>query len=373
MLKVLFTLDYEIHGNGEGDPHALMVEPTERMMRQFEQFGAKLTILADIGEILRFKRYADETGRDDFHYQAIAEQLRTAVQRGHDVQLHIHASYFNARYEDGHWRQDWSEYDFAGLKLERLREVIRRGKEFLESLLRPVDPAYRCFVFRAANWSVSPSANVVRALVENGIRIDTSIFKYGHRAGLVNFDYTDAWSNVVPWRADSRNLCRPDEQGELFEFPIYSEQRWLGAFVTPQRIYRALLSRRHKVAMSHGHGTNHAPRTWTRRLKHLCHPERFTRRHAWKADFNQCTGMQLARALERAAAAHQMVGFDLPFVLIGHSKLFTRFNERSLRPFLAYVAARPGRFGFGRYGDFNLQEVTSSSGSREASTPQVLV
>ena len=25
MLKAIFTLDYEIHGNGEGDPYALMV------------------------------------------------------------------------------------------------------------------------------------------------------------------------------------------------------------------------------------------------------------------------------------------------------------------------------------------------------------
>jgi hypothetical protein len=373
MLKVLFTLDYEIHGNGEGDPYALMVEPTERMMRQFEQFGAKLTILADIGEILRFKQYAEETGCDDFRYHAIAEQLRTAVQRGHDVQLHIHASYFNARYEDGHWRQDWSEYDFAGLKLERLREVIRRGKEFLESLLRPVAPDYRCFVFRAANWSVSPSANVVRALVENGIRIDTSVFKYGRRAGLVNFDYTGAWSNLVPWRANARNLCQPDEQGELFEFPIYSEQRWLGAFLTPQRVYRALLSRKHKVAMSNGHAMNHTPRTWSRRLKRLCNPGRLTRRHAWKADFNQCTGMQLVGALARAAAAHEAVGCDLPFVLIGHSKLFTRFNERSLRPFLAYVAGRPGRFGFGRYGDFDLQKVPASSVDMAAPAPQAFV
>ena len=29
MLKALFTLDYEIHGNGDGCPLALMVEPTE--------------------------------------------------------------------------------------------------------------------------------------------------------------------------------------------------------------------------------------------------------------------------------------------------------------------------------------------------------
>ena len=33
MLKIIFTLDYEIHGNGDGCPHELMVEPTDRMLR----------------------------------------------------------------------------------------------------------------------------------------------------------------------------------------------------------------------------------------------------------------------------------------------------------------------------------------------------
>src|SRR5690242_12904169 len=142
MLKAIFTLDYEIHGNGDGCPFALMVEPTERMLRQFDAFGAKLTIMADVAEILKFRQFAKEQGTDDFHYAKIADQLRDAIRRGHDVQLHIHASYFNARRENGRWEQDWTEYNFAGLHAERVREVVAIGKEYLESLLRPVAPGY---------------------------------------------------------------------------------------------------------------------------------------------------------------------------------------------------------------------------------------
>src|SRR5579871_5708006 len=97
MLKVLFTVDYEIHGNGDGNPYDLMVEPTNRMMDLFDSYGAKLTIMADIAEILKFKQYEEQFGRDDYQYNAIAAQLRDAIRRGHDVQLHIHSSYFNAR------------------------------------------------------------------------------------------------------------------------------------------------------------------------------------------------------------------------------------------------------------------------------------
>jgi len=75
MLNVIFTLDYEIHGNGEGCPYELMVEPTRRMLDLFDEYGAKLTIMADVAEILKFKEYKEQRGRDDYHYEAIADSF----------------------------------------------------------------------------------------------------------------------------------------------------------------------------------------------------------------------------------------------------------------------------------------------------------
>ena len=351
MLKALFTLDYEIHGNGDGCPHDLIVEPTRRMLDLFDRFGAKLTIMADVAEILKFKEYKEQTGRDDFHYEAIAEQLRAAVRRGHDVQLHLHASYFNAKHENGHWVQDWSEYDFAGLPLERMEALVRRGKDYLENLLQPVSPAYRCVAFRAANWSVIPSGNVVRALLKNDIRIETSVFKHGRREGMVSFDYTNAHSDLVPWPVDANDVCRKDEAGQLVEFPIYCESRWIGAFLTRNRIYRALQTRAHRFPdFSPGYGEPAAGNSMAGKVKRNL--SLLTRKHAWKADFNQCTGRQLIAALKRAAARYAWMSGDLPFVLIGHSKLFTGNNERSLGPFLEFIARQEHLFGFATFREF---------------------
>jgi hypothetical protein len=357
MLKSIFTLDYEIHGNGEGCPYALMVEPTQRMLRQFEEYGAKLTILADVAEIIKFKEYAEQHKRDDFHYAKIVAQLQDAIRRGHDVQLHMHASYFNARYEQGRWQQDWSEYNFAGLGLDRIRQTVKLGKEFLESVLQPVDPTYKCFVFRAANWSVSPTQHVVQALIEHGIKIDTSVFKYGRREGLVTFDYSNARSNLVPWKVDENNICDHSESGQLVEFPIYSENRWLGAFLTIERIYRVCVSRLHRFNVNRDRALFHVGRGEAPRPDVRGETLRLMSPHAWKADLNQCTGRQLIGALRRAEHEHGNNKLDLPFVLIGHSKLFTHFNQWSLRPFLAYVAEHPERFGFGRFGDFDLERL----------------
>lgn len=344
MLHVVFTLDYEIHGNGEGCPLALMVEPTRRMLDQFDRHGARLTILADVAEILKFREYASTYGRDDYHSAAISNQLREAVQRGHDVQLHLHSSWFNAQYQNQRWLQDWSEYDFASLPVERIRTYLRTGKEFLETLLRPVSPTYRCNSFRAANWSMHPSRNAMVALSETGFRADTSVFKGGARTGLVNFDYSHAPHAMLPWRASLDDVCREDPASPIWEFPIYSEQRWLGAFLSPNRLYRAVLGRLHPLPSGEA-GPTH------RGTSGLAKWNLAIGKQAWKADFNQCTGKQLIRALDRASCSIRAGGSKVaPFVLIGHSKLFTRANARSLEPFLVHAASSDS-FGFSTLSD----------------------
>ena len=371
MLRVIFTLDYEIHGNGEGCPRELIIEPTDRLLRLFDEYGAKLTIMADVAEILKFKEYAQQSGRDDYHYHGIISQLREAVRRGHDVQLHLHSSYFNASHDGHRWAQDWSEYDFASLSPQRLHDRVRRGKEFLERLLQPVHPRYRCIAFRAANWSVNPSTHIVEALLANGLKIDTSVFKYGFRSGRVNFDYSKAWHEMVPWRAHRDRLWEHDPQGALWEVPIYSELRLIGAFLSLNRIYRVLQARGHRLRddgpkESSANGSGRPLRApLLRRLTSI------SKKHAWKADFNQATGRQLIKALSRAECRYGRLAPELPFVLIGHSKLFTRLNESSLRPFLRFIAENPSSYGFGTFDGLNLDGRGSITPGVAAQGPKV--
>jgi hypothetical protein len=174
---------------------------------------------------------------------------------------------------------------------------------------------------------------------------------------LANFDYTLAQSALVPWKVDENDICARSKNGTLLEFPIYSENRWIGSFLTPQRIYRACVSRLHRFYdAGKSRSANDAVATSSRR-NYAQALSLLTSRHAWKADFNQCSGRQLIRALERAETQYKHASIDLPFVLIGHSKLFTRFNKWSLGPFLPFVADNPHRFGFARFSDFDLHNL----------------
>ena len=350
MLKVIFTLDYEIHGNGQGFPYDLMVEPTNRMLDMFSRYGAKLTIFPDVAEIIKFGEYKDYYGRDEYCYDNIIKQLQRTVKTGHDVQLHIHSSYFNAIYKEGQWLQDWSEYSFSDLPYERISWMIRIGKKFLESILKPVDQRFRCIAFRAANWSVNPSENIARTLIENDIKIDTSVFKYGQRKGINNFNYSYAHNALIPWIASNDDFCCFDPGGQIWEFPIYSEKRWIGAFITLNRFYRALQSRLYKIPNTPTPGKKSQLPSWSGKVQSI--KRLFLSKHAWKADFNQCSGRQLIQALIRAEK-QVLTSEIIPFILIGHSKTFTRWNERSIKTFLEFVARHSNRFSFGTFSTLN--------------------
>ncbi len=373
--KLLFTLDYEIHGNGDGNPQALMVEPTYRLMNLLEDYKQHLVIMADVAEILCFRRYREQTGRDDFHVAEIEEQLRDAVRRGHEVQLHIHSSYFRAEWDGKHFDQCIEDYNMAALPIERIRAMVGECVCYLEALLRPVRADYKVWLFRAANWSMMPTPALYQVLTEYGITHDTSVYKGGCQGGSVCYDYRTAYDNLLPYTASARNINDYDPAGAITELPIYTEMRPFYAFVSPIRLYRMLRAKlhRHKRPVE---ATVPQPRIEQADNRRITLRSFFTR-SPLKMDFNQLRSRQLIAMLRHiesrlttiesqpaanrtttppataagstsphyAGAAGSNATEPIPIVLIGHSKTFIPYNETTLRPFLRWIekhsAAKP--------------------------------
>lgn len=333
--NLIFTLDYEIHGNGDGSPYLLIVEPTYRLMALLEKYGFKLTIHADIAEIFCFKKYFEETGEDKFFYQEIENQLKEAIKRGHDVQLHIHSSYFKATYNEKSWSQCWDEYNMAALPYERIHEMIKQSKEYLETLLKPINKNYSCHAFRAANWSMMPTPNIYKALIENGINIDTSVFKGGIQGGNVCYNYSNAYSHIFSYKASEKDINQYDKNGKLTEFPIYTEMRYFGAFITPIRVFRMVRAKFHKHgknSISEAKENTDVDKKDNRKLS----LKSFFVKSPWKLDFNQASGRQMINALKRIRKQVKN-RTDVDVILIGHSKTFVPYNEKTLEKFLSWA------------------------------------
>lgn len=335
--NLYFTLDYEIHGNGDGNPIDLMVEPTYRLMDMLEHYNQRLTIMADVAEILCFKRYWEQTGRDDFHVQEVEQQLCDAIRRGHDVQLHVHSSYFKAAWNGDHFDQCIEEYNMAALSYERITEMVSQSVKYLENLLRPIKSDYKVWLFRAANWSMMPTPTLYQVLVEHGITHDTSVYKGGCQGGNVCYDYRHAYDNLLTYRASSKDINLQDPVGDLWEMPIYTEMRPFWDFISPIRIFRMVRAKFHK----HKHQSQPQSATDKNDNRKLSLRSFFVK-SPLKMDFNQVNGKGLIRMMKnimRRAKQERMDHLDI--VLIGHSKTFVPYNEKTLRPFLQWLEQHP--------------------------------
>ena len=73
------------------------------MLSIANNYSAKLTFFTDALEFIRMeqhKNFSDGINR-------VKKQLSTSVLDGHDVQLHIHPQWKQAKYEDYQWHLDF--------------------------------------------------------------------------------------------------------------------------------------------------------------------------------------------------------------------------------------------------------------------------
>lgn len=227
MIDFVFTLDYEIYGNGEGSLQELVLEPAERLMSIFKKRKAEFVIFAEVAEL----QVIEAAGTDETIHQ-VKRQLREFCQKGTELGLHIHPQWYKARHNNGKWMLNYDEYNLCNLNRERMVQIIGHSIEYLRELLSVAD--FTPFSFRAGNWLFQPSQNLSNTLAAHGIKVDSSVFKGGiqHQNRL---DYRRAIKNGDYWRF-SNDVCIPDPQGILVELPIYARMVPAWQMLTTKRM-----------------------------------------------------------------------------------------------------------------------------------------
>lgn len=296
MLAVVFTLDYEIYGNGKGSLRELVLDPTERLADLFRQFNAPLVIFV---EALEFAKM--EECQSDDAISEVAAQLRRLRSQGHEIALHLHPQWANARLDRQGWRLDFAEYNLCVLSPQRIAGIVDQALAWLRRALGSSD--FTPVSFRAGNWLFQPTRFASEVLTSRGIRADSSVFKGGHIRNL-GLDYRPALRNGSWWRFSS-DVNVPDGNGLMVEFPIYTEMVPFWKMLKPKR-----LRIQNKVPSS----DQGAPleRRWADFLR-LRYPRKF--------DFCRMTAPEMCAVVERAVRNVRQPGRGLePVVAIGHSK-----------------------------------------------------
>lgn len=339
-ISLVVTNDYEVMGDGSGDIRELMIRPTAEILDICEEFGVPHTLFVDMVEFWRFEE-AERTGSlgADFRgASVIQEQLRSAVSRGHDVQLHLHPQWLDAvPHAPGSWSVDrahWRLPDVPGGIGDRgdvrsLRGLFHRGTNDLEEMLRTVSPGYRCIAFRAGGYCVQPAEDVLRVMREEGLRIDSSVAvgrKKDDRSAW--FDFRDAPDDRSHWFIED-SVTVPAAEGLLLEVPIFTDPlsgswlRRLWDFPPPSP--DGVVSRTGERLEGLG-------------LEKFARGLFGTRANL---DFCKLTGTELIRLVERGRERYTdelASGSDVPLVMTSHSKEWS--DGSALRVFLEWASSK---------------------------------
>lgn len=221
MLKVCITFDYEIFlGKNNASYQEILFRPTENLMNTLNSLGVSGTFFADVCSVYAHSRLDDNAYADQF-----TEQIQHLISNRQDVQLHLHTNWFYAEMVDGKivpGSEGYRLHSFGFEKAGKARDIIKAGKEYLEKTCQLVDPEYKCIAYRAGGFSVQPEKELFRALLDNGILIDSSVVPHMRADSINYYDFTKV-PRVVNWWIDpdqgiSQAVSR--DKGTVFEVPI---------------------------------------------------------------------------------------------------------------------------------------------------------
>ena len=334
--SILLTLDYEIFGNGSGDVRTHITGPCERLMNICNCFAVPLTVFFEVEEYLAFQRERDKLVAA-WGYDPAADLRRQAIdlaRSGHDLQLHLHPEWVNARFEDGRWILQSKQLTVDGLfeTQEEVSSYLGERKAVIDGFYEAAGSSRRVTAYRCGAFCAQPGLKLLRALTAQGILIDSSLVKGMIRQDEhVRLDYTSAPAGRRHWRV-SEDVAHEDPAGAMTEIPIYSRMG---------RRVQQLTSRRLMAKFS-GHIPKDKQREMVKQLGMGNSPASVLRflsqRIPIKLDFHNMSSAQMLRWIRQAPRSPEG---DLDvIVLIGHSK--EHRDDKEFKHFLAGVAADPG-------------------------------
>ena len=235
-MNFIFSLDYELFGDGSGNVFKHMIEPTERILNICDSHNIKITIFFEVVEYLRLREEWNKNNRMGYNnnpIEAIDANLKKAAANGHDIQLHIHPQWVKAKYVNHEWKVDFLNWRLGSFQEKRsynLECLFKEGKNTIEDIVHKVKPNYECIALRAGGYNIMPSKAIYDAMKKAGLKIDSSVYPGGYEIGnLSDYDFRGVENNLDYWWANPADITKKSTNNqEIMEIPIFAlfKPRW---------------------------------------------------------------------------------------------------------------------------------------------------
>src|SRR5574344_1713483 len=103
-MNIYLTLDYELFmGVNSGSVQNCLITPTNKLIEMMDKYKIKATFFVDGCYLLRLKELKDKYEKLNQDWKNITDQLSRLSSEGHDIELHIHPQWYDAKYVKGKW------------------------------------------------------------------------------------------------------------------------------------------------------------------------------------------------------------------------------------------------------------------------------
>ena len=206
-IHLVLADDWELRGNGSGDPFAIQFNTARRLMDIYDTFALKGTFNVEIMQQLYHGMHSNSYPELKEIYDEWENVVKEMYTRGHDVQLHIHPQWINAEYLNGEWLLS-SDWDLTNYPRDIIKKLVSGGIGYLEGVLKPLDNNYKCVSYRGGAWVFAPNRDIVEILAESGIKFDMSIVKGLYVTSPVSIDYRCVEEGIYPYYPMSSDARR---------------------------------------------------------------------------------------------------------------------------------------------------------------------
>lgn len=323
-MKYILTFDYELFGSGKGDVINDLVSPTYKILTILDSLEIKAVFFIEqleIDAIINLKHKFPTNSKEYSDAVALENQIALIVERGHDIQLHLHPQWYGAVYENNNWILNFKWWRFSALPYRSSHDgtpgkydLILLGKESLERRIKKINPNYTCHSFRAGGYNIGADKSSVDALINNNFKVDSSICPgYFSNSTLSNYDYTSVSCDLGNWESKDSlyaSLKVPKNQ-HCLELPLITIRSNFFEKLSLSRIYSSIKNRKKKAIHYAAHTTTKKP-SYPVNLKNT--------------NYDVCLSSNIQIKRLNQAIKARSIEEKSSIVLIGHPKDYSFFS-----------------------------------------------
>jgi hypothetical protein len=215
-IETIFSFDVELYfGRNPGTTEKNIIEPVTALLDLASKKKIPLTFFFDAGHLNFLERFKAKSVSLSNEYNSLAKLLLRMKGEGHDVQLHVHPHWEDAKY-DGGWQFNTTRFSPVSFDQDEFIQLFGRYKNSLDSIIQD-----RSTSFRAGGFCLHANKAWNEIFTQYGIEVDSSVYFGGYENSPTHFYDFRTVPKEAHWHF-IEHPTSPIKQGRFLEVPVTS-------------------------------------------------------------------------------------------------------------------------------------------------------